>query len=329
VSASALVARINLRVLLTEQCNLACVFCHNEGQASTVTQLSMPPEGLARVVRAGRAVADEVVVRLSGGEPTLHPGFLDYLDAAWSAGAAEIVVISNAYRVEPLLGALERSARIRFSVNVPSHDESIYRRMTGGAELDSAVGNIRRLVAAGGTISLNTYWPASRTAADLRQMVEFSAGLGVRLKLLAPCRIASNRARLQSQRHGAHLSDMGFIHCGTSRHVDFYQRRDMMVRVQRPWCPDQCRASWVDEVTFRIRATAELAACLTTEAPSYGNLAHLTQPELIAVLTDAVRRGPWMCATSGPGVPVRRDMVEQLRQAATDENRARASVSPV
>lgn len=311
MSGSVLVTRVNLRVLLTEQCNLACVFCHNEGQASTVTQLSMPPDGLARLVRAGRSVASEVVVRLSGGEPTLHPAFLAYLDSAWSAGAAEIVVISNAYRVEPLLAALERGARIRFSVNVPSHDASVYRRMTGGAELDRAVRNIRRLVAAGGAVSLNTYWPPNRAATDLRQMVEFSASLGVQLKLLAPCRVASNGARMQSERHGTYLSDLGFAHCGTSRHVDFYRRRDMAVRVQRPWCPDHCRISWADEVTFRIRATSELAACLATTAPTYGNVTHLTEAELTAVLTGALRRGPSMCAVSGLGVPVRRQVVEQ------------------
>ena len=149
-------ARLSIRTLLTERCNLACVFCHNEGQPSTSVQMSMPPEVLLRAVRAGAAVAPWVTVKLSGGEPTLHPQFLEYLSAAVAAGANEVAVISNAHRLLPLLGALERCPRLRFSVNVPSCDQTVYRRLTG-APLDIALRNIRALVAAGGSVSLNAY----------------------------------------------------------------------------------------------------------------------------------------------------------------------------
>jgi molybdenum cofactor biosynthesis enzyme MoaA len=98
--------------------------------------MSMPPEALLRAVRAGATIAPWVIVKLSGGEPTLHPRFLEYLSAAVAAGANEIAVISNAHRLQPLLGGLERCPRLRFSVNVPSCDETVYQRLTG-APLDT------------------------------------------------------------------------------------------------------------------------------------------------------------------------------------------------
>ncbi len=287
-------ARLSIRTLLTERCNLACVFCHNEGQPSTTVQMSMPPEVLLRAVRAGAAVAPWVTVKLSGGEPTLHPQFLEYLSAAVAAGANEVAVISNAHRLLPLLGALERCPRLRFSVNVPSCDQAVYRQLTG-APLDIAVRNIRALVATGGSVSLNAYWPGNRTPSELTAMVDFSRHLGTTLKLLAPCQIANRGAERHSSRYREQLLALGFAYSGTRRHVDFYKREGFEVRVQRPWCPSQCRSSWGSEATFRIRATGDLTTCLAVGAWSFGNLTELTEVEIRAVLTDALSRGASMC----------------------------------
>jgi hypothetical protein len=161
--------------------------------------------------------------------------------------------------------------------------------------LDTAVGNIRALVAAGGSVSLNAYWPGNRTPADLIAMVDFSRHLGTTLKLLAPCQIAGSGADRHSSRYREQLLAIGFAYSGTRRHVDFYERAGFEVRVQRPWCPSQCRSSWASEATFRIRATGDLTTCLAVGAWSFGNLTELTEVEIHAVLAGALLRGASMC----------------------------------
>jgi molybdenum cofactor biosynthesis enzyme MoaA len=192
-------ARLTIRALLTEQCNLACVFCHNEGQPSTVAQMSLPPETLLHTVRAAATIATQVTVKLSGGEPTLHPRFAEYLSAAVTAGADDVVVITNAHRLPPLLDGLRRCPRLRFSVNVPSCNGAVYHRMTG-AMLDMVIHNVRALVSAGGSVSLNSYWPGNRTRQELAAMVDFARQLKTTLKLLAPCQIAGTAAEHHSSR---------------------------------------------------------------------------------------------------------------------------------
>ncbi|MCI4344948.1 MAG: radical SAM protein, partial [Thermoplasmata archaeon] len=57
----------DLRISLTQRCNLKCVFCHMEGQPVSSEELGV--DDLTTIVRAAaRAGIDRV--KLTGGEPT-------------------------------------------------------------------------------------------------------------------------------------------------------------------------------------------------------------------------------------------------------------------
>ncbi|ORM27800.1 radical SAM protein [Williamsia sp. 1135] len=80
-----------LRVFLTEQCNLACFYCHNEGQPKGGGYLSdRLYDAVATMSR--QPEVDKVI--LSGGEPLLHPRVLDMVDAV-APHVARVSVITN------------------------------------------------------------------------------------------------------------------------------------------------------------------------------------------------------------------------------------------
>lgn len=69
-----------LRVSITDACNMRCVYCHNEGQSGDA--------GLFMEVNALRSILGDAVgfgltkLRLTGGEPLLHPRCLEMLRLA-------------------------------------------------------------------------------------------------------------------------------------------------------------------------------------------------------------------------------------------------------
>jgi GTP 3',8-cyclase len=71
------VANGRLRLFLTSDCNLACFYCHNEGQPKGTSYLSRHMAVKIRdVVKAGGVRK----IIFSGGEPLIHPEVLDYVE---------------------------------------------------------------------------------------------------------------------------------------------------------------------------------------------------------------------------------------------------------
>jgi GTP 3',8-cyclase len=68
----------DLRVSITADCNMRCAYCHNEGQGD-FAKVSMSEQDLRRVVEAGLRFGVNKV-RLTGGEPMMHPRLLPFVE---------------------------------------------------------------------------------------------------------------------------------------------------------------------------------------------------------------------------------------------------------
>jgi pyruvate-formate lyase-activating enzyme len=145
---------VEVLVRATSRCNQACPFCSAPEHA----------EPTGEVLRACfRAVADLLpgaLLSLTGGEPTLRPGFLDEVRAALEVlPGGQIQIQTNAVRFAVALdpAALAADPRLRFFVSLHALDEAIYDRCTGTRrQFGKALAGIRRLLAAGHTVTLNT-----------------------------------------------------------------------------------------------------------------------------------------------------------------------------
>jgi MoaA/NifB/PqqE/SkfB family radical SAM enzyme len=78
-------------VRLTRRCNNRCLFCHD---ALRHDGTAVPLEDARRDVAAGRSRGAERLV-LSGGEPTIHPAFVDLVAAGRAAGYRWVQVVTN------------------------------------------------------------------------------------------------------------------------------------------------------------------------------------------------------------------------------------------
>ncbi len=296
--------RISLRMLLTEQCNLSCVFCHNEGQENGSRFLEISDHRLVEVVTEAQSMGT-VQIKFSGGEPTIHPRLKHLMSAACDAGCEDLVLISNGMKTaafEPLLGRFP----FRVSVNMPAADDLSYFRITGG-RISPVLATIRLLSSAAVPVAFNTYWPAHRPPARLRGLMRLARDLGCVLKVLTPCHLVGvNTQEEAALSIGKWLAADGFRQHDTLNHITVYLKDGLTVRVQRPWCPVYCQALAGKDVTLRINAAGLIRSCLQDAGPSYGS-ALGTMTELREGLASAVAAAGQDCAAApkAPRVGVR------------------------
>ena len=135
----------DLRISLTQRCNLRCVFCHMEGQPPSRAELT-PTEIEAIVVAGARIGIDRV--KLTGGEPTLRPD-IEEIVSRIAPHVREVSMTTNGLRLETLAAPLRRAGLVRVNVSLPSLDPATYERLTGVDGVDRVVRGIRAAKQAG------------------------------------------------------------------------------------------------------------------------------------------------------------------------------------
>lgn len=126
-----------LRISLTDRCNLRCVYC-------------MPKDGLQWQPRADQLSVEEIVrvveaaaaggvkrVRLTGGEPLIHPHVVEIVRSIASIpNVEEVSLTTNAMLLERLAQPLAEAGLKRVNISLDSLNPDKFKRITRGGEID-------------------------------------------------------------------------------------------------------------------------------------------------------------------------------------------------
>lgn len=142
----------NLRVSLTPQCNLSCIYCHREGEKKTGTPLSA--EEIAEIIRTAVHFGIRSV-KFTGGEPLLREDLLDIIRSV--PAGIETSITTNGTLLADLAADLRKAGLRRINVSVDSLNPETYRKITGTDKLGDVLEGITAALDAGLTpIKLNT-----------------------------------------------------------------------------------------------------------------------------------------------------------------------------
>lgn len=111
-----MVANGRLRLFLTSACNLACFYCHNEGQPKGFEYVD--DELVDRMLELTQTGEIRKVI-FSGGEPLIHPKAIEYV-GAFSSRAEETSLITNGLLLDREMALALKSAglsKIRLGVD--------------------------------------------------------------------------------------------------------------------------------------------------------------------------------------------------------------------
>jgi cyclic pyranopterin phosphate synthase len=302
-----------LRLSLTARCNLACPYCLPDDQE---------PSGLLTLEQR-RAVVQAAValgahsLRLTGGEPLLHPqleGLIEAVQPLREHGLREIALTSNGTLLNASRAKALRAAGLdRITLSLDGTDGTSVARMAGLADPQAgertltavlaAIGNARNagFDPAAGALKLNAVIQRGRNDDQLLPLAKLCREQGLELRLIeymdvgnrngwSPADVVSSEEMVQTLHRRWPLEPLGRPLHGTAnrwRYRDGAGGIAVVASVSQPFCGD-CN---------RLRVTADGVAytCLFA-APGRGvDLRPWLQPdrslkELQVALADLWQR---------------------------------------
>ena len=149
---------ISLRISVTDQCQLRCAYC-------------MPAEGAPRrrhsnmlsyeeIIRFVRAVSSRFVltkVHITGGEPLVRPGIVDFIAALAAERIPDLALTTNGQLLADMAPRLTRAGLRRVNISLDSLNAATYAMLTRGGDIEGAIKGIKATVRAGlAPVKVNT-----------------------------------------------------------------------------------------------------------------------------------------------------------------------------
>ncbi len=141
----------DLRVSLTDKCNLRCVYCMPEdGLPWLPREELLTDDELVRLIRIAVSMLGVTQVRLTGGEPLIRPGVVGLVERiAALEPAPSIAITTNALGLARLAEPLAAAGLTRVNVSLDTIDRTTFRALTRRDRLDDVLAGLAAAADAG------------------------------------------------------------------------------------------------------------------------------------------------------------------------------------
>jgi len=179
----------DLRVLVTPECNLDCIFCHMEGSGlqgparpgSYSGELMSPGDYLV-LAEAARRVGVKYF-RVSGGEPLVRRDICEVV-AALSHTGIPVGVTTNGVLLDRYAGCLASLGVDKVNVSIHSLNPESYAAITRRPLLASALRGVRAAVDAGLRVKVNIVLLRGKNEGEVKRLIDMAARLGFEVQLI-------------------------------------------------------------------------------------------------------------------------------------------------
>lgn len=123
----------NMRISVTQQCNLKCFYCHKEGENGADgrgdSDNYMTPGEIEKIAEIGSRAGIEKL-KITGGEPLLRDDILDIVRGC-ANHMKEISMTTNGVLLKRFAEPLKDAGLKRVNISLDAHDTETFRRITG------------------------------------------------------------------------------------------------------------------------------------------------------------------------------------------------------
>ena len=180
----------DLRISLTDRCNLRCTYCMPKEIFGPDYQFLRKHEWL-RFTELDDVVGAFVQlgvkkVRLTGGEPLLRPGLIKYIQGlSRFEGLEDIAITTNALRLAEKVDELKAAGLKRVTVSVDALDPEIYATMNGrGIGPKVALAGIDAALEAGLGVKVNMVVERGVNDEEILPMARYFRERGITLRFI-------------------------------------------------------------------------------------------------------------------------------------------------
>jgi cyclic pyranopterin phosphate synthase len=120
----------DLRISITDRCNFRCVYCMEPDVRFAPSETLLTVDEIVRVAAIGESLGVRKI-RLTGGEPTLHPRLADIITGLAGATDVEVALITNASLLSrDSLRAWKDAGLARLTISIDSLRPDRFARLT-------------------------------------------------------------------------------------------------------------------------------------------------------------------------------------------------------
>ena len=177
---------LNLRVAITQHCNLRCLYCHREGEERALkdTAMEMTVNEIVRIIRIAIGLGISGI-KLTGGEPLMRKDVVEIVRGIASIPSVkDLSMTTNGTLLAPLAGKLRAMGLERVNINLPTLNGEVYGKLTGGILKDVLEG-VKAAVKAGlYPVKLNMLILKGVNDHNVAEMIDFARETGTILQLI-------------------------------------------------------------------------------------------------------------------------------------------------
>jgi GTP 3',8-cyclase len=177
----------DLRVSLTDRCNLRCTYCMPaEGLAWLPQNEQLSDDEVVRLVRIGVEMLGIEDVRFTGGEPLIRRGLVGMIaEVARLSPRPQIMLTTNGIGLERLAGSLRDAGLDRINVSLDTLDPVRFRALTRRDRHADVLRGLRAAASAGLTpVKINTVLMRGVNDDEAPELLRFALESGYQLRFI-------------------------------------------------------------------------------------------------------------------------------------------------
>lgn len=172
----------NIRISLTQRCDLDCFYCHREGEKEVCDDI-LSQDDIEAILEAAHEMGMSKV-KFSGGEPLQHPHLVKIVKIADNY-MEDVSMTTNGILLNEMSSDLKEAGLDRVNVSLDTLDPDVYERVTGFNKLEEATEGIKKAVKVGlDPVKINTLLMKGINEDEIEELVEFSGEAGAILQLI-------------------------------------------------------------------------------------------------------------------------------------------------
>jgi len=182
-----------LRLSVTDVCNFSCSYCLPDGYRKSGSELFMNVDEIRRLVTAFAGMG-AWKIRLTGGEPTVRPDFIDIArTVAAVPGIRRLAMTTNGYKLPERAMDYYQAGVRAINISVDSLRPAVFRDITGHDRLGEILQGMRICTAAGfENIKINTVLLKGMNDNELDDFISFAETNPVSLRFIELMRTGNN-----------------------------------------------------------------------------------------------------------------------------------------
>ena len=177
---------LDLRISITDRCNFRCVYCMEPDVQFQPRENVMTPSEIIRMARVAQSLGVRKI-RLTGGEPTLHPQLTDIISGIRAVTDVEIAMISNgSLLTRQKLSAWKRAGLDRMTISIDSVRADRFARVTRSTMTpEDVIAGIEMCVAEGLTpLKLNAVLVRGQNDDEAVELARLARRFGVEMRFI-------------------------------------------------------------------------------------------------------------------------------------------------